>query len=203
MVRSWMILSMAVVMAAGLGGCRSAAAGTTKNYLLVVDEIMTKAPVAPARAVTVWNVSLPGYLDRRELVRIVDGDQVTTLPQHQWAEGFSACLKRALEDNLKHQLGADKVVLQSQSQTARGEEAPCRLLFDFRHFELVDENTLSMEVAVSAVCGTAVRRKSFSYTGMHVDLMHPAKAYSQTVAVLVREMVEWLAASESETGKSN
>ena len=174
MKKTVLLTAVALMLSAFLCGCRSVVPKHT--YLLMPDE--TISPVEGTQVqVKVSSVSLPAYISRRELVRIIDSDRVTTVPGMMWAEMLDNNVKRVLEENLE------------RASSPNGRMVNVR--FDFRHLELTDRDTLRVE-AVAVTEDATENSKTFAFETPLAGHAHAARAYGVALSALSRHVIQWL-----------
>ena len=159
-----------------MAGCRSAVSNHT--YLLTPDETLQAQPEAKVR-VRVMSISLPVYLSRRELVRLVDGDELTMVSGIMLAETLDSGVRNVLSENLER--------LSVPGGTMRS------VRFDFRHLELTDHGTVRVEVLVSTD-GISESPKTIAFETPLAGQAHVVRAYSVALAELSRQVMQWLCA---------
>jgi len=89
-----------------LAGCVNLGQGTSpsRHYLVPsLADSVAKAPVAAdaAPGLSLAPVTLPGYLDRPQLVRR-EGDRIEPAPFDRWAEPLAGQVERVVRENLEH-----------------------------------------------------------------------------------------------------
>ncbi|MBP5641427.1 MAG: membrane integrity-associated transporter subunit PqiC [Victivallales bacterium] len=174
MKKTVLLTAVVLMLCAFLSGCRSVV--PKHAYLLMSDE--TISPVEGTHVqVKVSSVSLPAYISRRELVRIVDSDRVTTVPGMMWAEMLDNNVRRVLERNLERASSPD------------GKHV--NVTFDFRHLELTDRDTLRLE-AVAFAEGAKENSKTFAFETPLAGQPHAARAYGAALSTLSRQVIQWL-----------
>ena len=97
--RAWMLL----VLAACLAGCASSP--PIRFYTLsAVGGENTPANTAPA--IRVARVTLPGEVDRAELVQRIDANRLQIAEDDRWAAPLGEMVRRALSDDLRSRVPA-------------------------------------------------------------------------------------------------
>jgi uncharacterized lipoprotein YmbA len=123
-----------VVAAVGLGGCLGGASAPSKFYTLapVASRAAESNPASPGFALGIGPVTLPGYLDRPQIVTRKGPDEIELAEFDRWAEPLKDSVPRILGENMAAQLQTDRVVLfpRQGSQVVQN-----RVAVDVIHFE--------------------------------------------------------------------
>ena len=165
---------LAAMTAITVTGCRSAASRHT--YLLIPDESLAAQAETKAR-IRVTSISLPVYLSRRELVQLVDKDELKTVSNVMLAETLDSSVRSVLEQNF--------------ARLSAAEGAAWNVRFEFRHLELTDHGTVRLEAVVRAD-GVSEMQKVFAFETPLAGQVHAVRAYSAALAELSKQVVQWL-----------
>ena len=110
-VRSSLRVALVVALVTGVLGC--AVSDPTRYYVLALAPaapVTTRtADAGPAVTVGVGPVSIPGYLDRTQMVTRDGAGQVQISPYHQWAEPLDQGITRVLVEGLAARIPTDRV----------------------------------------------------------------------------------------------
>lgn len=134
-------LCTALVVAALLGGCSSS---PKPSFYTLSSE---SAPTANAKAsysVAVGPLSLPGMLDRPQMVVRVDANRVEIDEFHRWAGPLQQELTRVIADDLGQALGVPMVLTSSQAGAG---DADYRVALDIQRFDTVLGSGVTVEAA--------------------------------------------------------
>lgn len=92
-----------------LAGCGTSP--PTKYYLLSSGaEELVPGPAQRELVVGVGPVTLPSYLDRREMVSRTGSNELNVAALHQWAEPLQENFARVLGEDLGRRLGTDQII---------------------------------------------------------------------------------------------
>lgn len=152
----------AALLLAFLTACRSVT--SDKNYLLMPDE--TLRPGITESSVFLSNVTLPPFLNRKDIVRLVDNERIVPIPNCQWAMSLDRAVRDTLEQNLAILLGQEAIASRRSANTVS-------IDLTFRHFEITDSNQLRVRLLI-ALANRPVVPVSFEL---------PLKDYSSIAAV--------------------
>jgi uncharacterized lipoprotein YmbA len=98
-----------------LGGCTNFSALPdpsrffTLSSLSQGDESVERRPQAPAISVGIGPVSLPGYLDRQEIVTRIAQNQLRLSEYDRWAEPLEEGVGRVISENVASILRAERI----------------------------------------------------------------------------------------------
>lgn len=93
-----------------LAGCVGSPSQPTRFYMLSAGEAGNEGPSLPTgKSVLLGPVTLPGYLDRPQLVTHTSDNKLALSELDQWAEPLHDNLKRVLIDNLSAALNTEQV----------------------------------------------------------------------------------------------
>lgn len=124
------LLLLLLILALAAGCARSI---PNSYYLLDSGEPPFNAADLPAQSLRLADVSLPDYLDRKDIVRRRSGDtHLDVAAVHQWAEPLDKGLRRALREILVPRLARAGRVLLPEGETREGVPA---LVVDIQRFD--------------------------------------------------------------------
>jgi uncharacterized lipoprotein YmbA len=95
---------------------------------------------APSLAVTA--VTIPGTLDRPQMVRFAGGGRVELLEEARWSEPLAHGIARALAEDLEQRLGGSPVAAYPQDASAR---ARYRISVDFSHLDVGTDGSVVLD----------------------------------------------------------
>lgn len=98
-------------------------------------------------------VTLPGYLDRREIVTRVAPNQVRLAQNEQWAEPLAENVRTVLAQDLATRLGGANVVVFPWLGAFRPD---CRVRIDVTRFDATAAGTAELAARWQVVCGSGV-----------------------------------------------
>ena len=174
MKRLIMLVLAVLMLSAFQFGCRSV--DSTHTYLLTPDETLTMQTGSKVKA-RVSSVFLPVYLSRRELIQVVDADEMKIISGVMLAETLDSSVRNVLSQNLER--------LSESSGVLRN------VRFDFRHLELTGRATLRLEAMVDAD-GLPDSPKLFAFETPITGHPHVARVYSAALAELSRQVMQWV-----------
>jgi uncharacterized protein len=105
-------LVLGAVVGLALSGC--AVTDPTRYYALTAlraPAATSPATTADAITIGVGPVSLPGYLDRAQLVTRDGADALEILPYHRWAEPLDIGIAEAIAEDLAGRVGSERVAV--------------------------------------------------------------------------------------------
>jgi uncharacterized lipoprotein YmbA len=125
-----------------LSGCGS----PLKERFYILGSSATPAPAASGLSylVTVGPVTVPGAVDRPQIVLRVGANRVTLQEQSRWAEPLKESIPRVVAGNLAMLLANAQVATDPQNATAAG--ADCRVVLDIQRFDSVLGEAATLEV---------------------------------------------------------
>ncbi len=122
------------VAAVGLGGCLGGTSAPTKFYTLapVASRAAESNPASAGLTLGIGPVTLPGYLDRPQIVTRKGPDEIELAEFNRWAEPLKDSVPRILGENMAAQLQTDRIVY----FPSRGSQVvQNRVAVDVIHFE--------------------------------------------------------------------
>jgi len=134
-------LFAALILAAVLAGCGSSP--KPSFYTLSTET----APAAGAKAtysVAVSPLTLPGALDRPQMVLRVDANRVEIDEFHRWAGPLQQELARVVAEDMAQTLGAPRVLTQSQGGAG---DADYRVALEVQRFDTTPGTGVTVEAA--------------------------------------------------------
>jgi uncharacterized lipoprotein YmbA len=176
--------------AAGVAICAGCGSSPNSTFYALVPtgaEAAAGAPSAP-RSIKVRRITIPGYLDRPEIVRKVVDYRLGIAPNERWGEPLDEMLGRVVAQDLESRLPGSSVFSESGSITT---DPQATVEVDIRRFDVDDRGEVSLvaEVAVESK-GSRAAPASTAVT------LHQAPKDSSTTA-LVATMSELVAALSS------
>jgi uncharacterized lipoprotein YmbA len=146
-MRHLCVLRMCHALAAGLLLTACGTSQPTRYYLLTSSE-PESAPAASTQPLTIGlgPVSLPGYLDRPEIVSRSAANELTVAVYNEWGEPLTANVTRVLSDNLAHRLNTDRIVLLPLRRSLRSALGLAyQVAIDFSQFERIADGTVRLK----------------------------------------------------------
>jgi len=141
MTRKIATFMLTVSLAAALAGC-----SRSPRVTFYTLESGVKVEAASAASALPWvvvgPVTLPELVDRPQLVVRVAANRVDILETHRWAAPLKSELPRAIAQDLGRLLGSNRV---SSYLLHTGAEADYRVLVDFRRFESLPGQAVTLE----------------------------------------------------------
>lgn len=102
----------AAVLAVALAGCGLITAPRTiAPRFFILNAVAPHTGVTSPIAIGLGPLSLPNYLDRPEMARRVDANQIVYDPEARWAESLKSNFQRALAANLVQLIGPERIVV--------------------------------------------------------------------------------------------
>lgn len=147
-----------------------------------------------APLISIAPITLPGLLDRPQIVIHQSSSQVQLLESHRWAEPLKTALPRTLAENMTHLLGNKLVTAWPQHAAAR---ADYRLLLDLQRMEQVG-NSLQLDVTWQLLESSSgkllVIQQSRIREALQTDgIQGLVEAHDRALEQLAREIVKVLA----------
>lgn len=145
------ILAIGLVAMMGLAGCRSITAPVSFYTLRPLDPGSITTAVddkRPALTVGIQSVTLPGYLNRSEMVRLSGASQVEIASLQRWADYLDRMVQETLAENLQLLMPGDRVVMAPWPVGVKPD-----VTVDYQFQELIggSDNTMRMRVAWTLV----------------------------------------------------
>lgn len=141
MIRSHPLLGMLLAGVLLVGGCASP---RTSNYYVLVALPPSAAPAGDAAkgpAVVLSPISLPGYLDRPQIVSSRDPGQLELAGRDRWSEDLDENATRVLAEDLAERLPSERVgVLRPESAATKA----TRLAVEVSRFEREADGSVSL-----------------------------------------------------------
>lgn len=171
-------LYAALVMAALLGGCGSS---PKPSFYTLSSESVPTADAKASYTIAVGPLSLPGMLDRPQLVVRVDANRVEIDEFHRWAGPLQQELVRVVAENVGQALGVPTVLTSTQAGAG---SADYRVALDVQRFDTSPGSGVTIEAAWT------VRGKSGSQKAGHAMVQEPVatKDYDALVAAHSRAL---------------
>jgi uncharacterized lipoprotein YmbA len=110
----------------------------------------TDPPPAPLHTIRLRRPSIPGYLDRPEIVRSVIGYRVGVGSNERWGGPLDEMIGRVLAQDIEHRLPGSSVFTEDGAITA---EADATVEVNVQRFEVGDGGDLILVVAVAVERG--------------------------------------------------
>ncbi len=123
-------------------GCLSPRADVSTFFLLTSAEAPAAVGTPLGGTLGLGPVTLPGYLDRSELVTRLSDNQVAVSPTARWAEPLRDNVLRALSQNLVRTLGTDDYVFYPWYESAQVDYG---VSVDFARFEADSTGSVTLE----------------------------------------------------------
>jgi uncharacterized lipoprotein YmbA len=192
-------LSLAIGLAAmmGLSGCRSITAPVSFYTLPPLDPGAVATAVddnRPALTVGIQPVTLPGYLNRSEMVRRSGANRLEIASQQRWADYLDRMVQETLAENLQLLMPRDQVVKAPWPAGVKPE-----VTVDYQFQELIGASDGTMRMRV--VWTLARRSGDPPAQSQRMSLTEPmpgsgfdalAAAHSRALAALGRRTAESL-----------
>jgi len=172
-------LYAALVMTALLGGCSSS---PKPSFYTLSSEAVPMADAKATYSVAVGPLSLPGMLDRPQMVVRVDANRVEIDEFHRWAGPLQQDLTRVIADDVGQALGLPMVLTSSQAGAG---DADYRVAVDVQRFDTAPGSGVTIEAAWT------IRRKGGSFKSGHTVAEEPVatKDFDALVAAHSRALV--------------
>ena len=159
---------------------------------------------AGAGIVGVLPVSLPGFLERPQLVSWSAPGEVRIDEFLRWAEPLDASVQRVLADDLETLLPSQRVI---RSPWARSTSVPCRVLTELARFGLQPGGEVALSgrfVVLPAQSERPLLRRDVELRrdGGRADPGHAVEAMSALVADLAAEIARAIDTLPKETGEN-
>jgi len=122
-----------VAVAMCLGGCLGGTSVPTRFYTLV--PVATASSGGPARAgltLGIGPVTIPGYLDRPQIVTRLGPEELSVADFDRWSEPLREGVSRTLADNLATLMGTDRI---SSFPWAKPPAGQVQIVVDVTRFE--------------------------------------------------------------------
>jgi len=176
-----------------LTGCAGSSSPSTFYMLRSMEgaspEKTSGAKGAKTVSVLLGPISLPGYLDRSQMVTVTGTHQLTLHEFNRWAESLRDGFYRVLQEDLSTLLGTPDVYRYDQSESST---ADYQVVIDVTRFDAVPEGdavlrafwTLTQEADTPSVTRKSVFRKPVSGMGFPEIV----NAQNQTINEFSREI---------------
>jgi uncharacterized lipoprotein YmbA len=190
-----------VLLAVALAGCGTSQ--PTRYYLLSSGAPYTaRVSARPELTIGVGPVTLPPYLDRRELVSRASNNELNVAIYHQWAEPLQENFSRVVREDLGQRLGTDRIIrLPVKRSLRRALEIDYQVVIAVRKFEKTPDGSVVLDarwVILDNDKNELILRSS-EYTQVPMADEYAAQAAAQSqvlgrlseqVAAAINELVE-------------
>ena len=178
--------------AAALLSCLLLAAGCASAPPLRFYTLSTAAPdasqSAPAYALFIAPLTLPGSVDRPQLVAQLGPNRVAVLDQERWAEPLKDQIARALAADLAAELPQARVLTSRDNASLAALTEQWRLTLDIRRLEVVPGEAVTLEAqwSLRLLSGPAAPGQAASRGG-HLLLREPSEGAGMEAAVAAHD----------------
>lgn len=136
-----LIILAFVIASSLLAGCVTAPSQPAKFYWLTSLETERGQSLNPSLIVGIGPVTLPGYIDRAQLVSQVNSNQLSVDEFNRWAGDLEQNVIDVLAENLSHRLGTDAVVAYPWGQAI---VTNYQVVVDIRRFDVGDDQNVHL-----------------------------------------------------------
>lgn len=151
----------------------------TRHFVLT-SSTLPKQLTASDLAVGVGPVTLPGYLDHKEIVTAGPSNHLTLADFHVWAEPLDKALSRVVANNLSQILGSPAIVPFPEADV----KPDYRISIIVRRFEMVAQGRVHLDASYTIESSSGSERNGSAHSRTITIGVNRPDDYSAVVAAM-------------------
>lgn len=165
-----------LVISATVGVCAGCATTPPTTFYLLNPTVQSQAPknAPPGPVIEVGPVTLPGYLDRPQIVTRLSATRLYLAEFHKWAEPLENGVARVLAENLAATLSCERVVFYPARRSVRVDyEVPVQII----RFDAGEDGSVVLEATwrvTDNAGGVVAPQKRSRFEGSAEELTYDA-----------------------------